>query len=89
MPDPQIRIPPERFSNTTPVECLSEVSMPYRFYYLDKTDKIIDLTEGDYSNETEAVAIAEINLAITPHEAVEVWQMGKMIYRGSNDKFHL
>ncbi|TAL04651.1 MAG: hypothetical protein EPO08_00790 [Rhodospirillaceae bacterium] len=62
--------------------------MPYRFYYLDKSDKIIDLTDGEYSNEAEAVAVAELHLAITPHDAVEVWQMGKMIYRGNNDKAH-
>jgi len=62
--------------------------MPYRFYYLDKTDRIIDLTEADYNDESEAVAVAEMHLAMTPHKAVEVWQLGKMIFRGSNDQTH-
>ena len=62
--------------------------MPYRFYYVDKSDKIIDLIDGDYSNEAEAIAVADICLATTPHEAVEVWQMGKMIYRGNNGTAH-
>ncbi|TAL03094.1 MAG: hypothetical protein EPO08_05085 [Rhodospirillaceae bacterium] len=62
--------------------------MPYRFYYLDQSDKIIDFTEGEYSDEAEAVAIAEMQLATTPHHAVEVWQLGKMIYRGSVTTAH-
>lgn len=63
-----------------------EPGMPYRFYYLDKTGKIIDLDDAEYSDEAEAVAIAELHLSITPHHAVEVWQRGKVIYRESKDQ---
>lgn len=57
--------------------------MTYRFYYLDQGGRVIDRGDADYSDEAEAIAIAELHFALTPHHTVEVWERGKVIYRGT------
>jgi hypothetical protein len=57
----------------------------YRFYYLDQGGKVIDRDDADYSDEAEAIAIAELHFSLTPHYAIEVWERGKVIYRGTKD----
>jgi hypothetical protein len=58
----------------------------YRFYYLDEGGKVIDQGVENYSDKAEAIAIAELHMALTPHHAVEVWDRSKIICRYYRDR---